>query len=61
MEIRKGDSIRMWGDPWLDNDRNFYIEVVSIPTFEDMVIRDFFYSRDETMGSIAHPGGILRG
>lgn len=32
----------MWGDPWLDNNCSFFIESALVPTFEDMVIKNFY-------------------
>lgn len=50
-KIGAGNSIPMWGDSWLDNDRNFYIgTVASVPTFEDMVIKNFFSLDSRSVG-----------
>lgn len=36
------DWVRMWLDPWLNNDTTFRVDTPSVQGFEDMLMRDFF-------------------
>lgn len=41
-KIGDGTKVHMWGDPWINDDKSFHISSPPVPTFEDMVVNDFF-------------------
>lgn len=41
-KVGDGSRVRMLGDNWLNDDKSFWIHSPAIPTFEDMVVSDFY-------------------
>ncbi|KAL8456615.1 hypothetical protein ACS0TY_034735 [Phlomoides rotata] len=44
-KIRDGEQVRIWGDPWINRDNNFFIDIPCVNSFEDMVVSNLFIPR----------------
>lgn len=41
-KVGKGNSIRVWRSPWLNDNNNFHIQTPLVEDLEDMVVSDIF-------------------
>lgn len=39
-KIGDGNSVRVWGTPWLNSNEGFYVQMNPVPGFEDLMVSD---------------------